>query len=182
MIRRNDVRVGHVNLAKPGSRNSSRFVGIVEALNCEGLEQHLVLRDRSIARQLMPLGGVSIGPVAHTAVTASCLVPSVDVAHVHDPAAGQAGLILTLTRSIPYVLTHRGELPNGRHPLVHAVYRRAAYVICPDHADVDLLHHFEPGLRVAVIQETREPAAIHHLVRVYQNSQRIPMAGNNGIQ
>ena len=176
------MRVGHINLAKAGDRRNLEFISLVEALRCEGVEQHLVVRDRSIVERLMPLQGISIGPVAHSAVTASCLVPAVDIAHIHDPAAGQAGLLLTLTRSIPYVLTHLGSLPNGRNPLAHAIYRRAACILCPDHADLDLLRHFEPGLQLVVIQATDQPIAARDYVQVYQNSQRMPIAGNNGIQ
>ena len=174
--------VGHVNLSRPGEGDSSAFVALIEALHCEGIEQHLVLRDRSIAQQLMPLDGVSIGPFVHTAVTASCLVPAVDIVHVHDPSAAQAGLILTLTRSTPYVLTHRGSVPNGRNPLTHAIYRRAACIVCSDHADVDILRHFEPGLRLAIVSGVEGARAAREIVRVYQNSQRIPIAGSNGIQ
>ncbi len=176
------MRVGHINLSRPGESDSREFIALVEALHCEGIEQHLVIRDRSIARKLVPLDGVSIAPMAHTAVTASCLVPAVDIAHIHDASAAQAGLILTLTRSIPYVLSHRGSLPNGRNPLAHAVYRRAACVVCSDHADIDILRHFEPSVRLAVIEEVGSASAARDLVRVYQNSQRIPMAGSNGIQ
>lgn len=176
------MRVGHINLARPGDGRIAEFISLVEALHCEGIEQHIVVRDRSIFKRLVPLQGVSIGPVAHSAVTASCLVPKVDIAHIHDPAAGQAGLLLTLTRSIPYVLTHSGSLPNGRTPLARAVYRRAACIVCPEHADLDVLRHFEPGLHVAVIQATDQPISARDYVQVYQNSQRMPIAGNNGIQ
>ncbi len=176
------MRVGHVSLSRPGEGDASAFIALVEALHCERIDQHLVVRDRSIAHQLMSLEGISIGPIVHTAVTASCLVPAVDVAHVHDASAGQAGLILTLTRSIPYVLTHRGRLPNGCNPLTHAVYRRAACVVCADHADLDILRHFDAEVRLAIINEREGARAVHDLVRVYQNSQRTPMAGSNGIQ
>lgn len=176
------MRVGHVNLARFDDGKGDEFVALVEALHCEGIEQHLVIRDRSIARLLMPLDGVSIGPIVHTAITASCLVPSVDIAHVHDASAGQAGLILTLTRSIPYVLTYRGGLPNRNNPLAHAIYRRAACVVCTDHADIDILRHFEPAARLALIDESGGTAAALDLVRIYQNSQRMPIAGSNGIQ
>ncbi len=176
------MRIGHVYLSRPGEGDASAFIALIEALHCEGIDQHVVVRDRSIAHQLMPLEGISIGPTVHTAVTASCLVPAVDVAHAHDASAGQAGLILTLTRSIPYVLTHRGRLPNGRNPLTHAIYRRAACVVCTDHADLDILRHFEPEVRLAIMGERDGARAVNDLVRVYQNSQRIPIAGSNGIQ
>ena len=175
------MRVGHINLSRLERGDSCDFIALVKALHREGIEQYLVLRDRSIANRLMPLDGVSISPFVHTAVTASCLVPAVDIAHVHDASAGQVGLILTLTRSIPYVLTHAGHLPKGRNPLTHAVYRRAACVVCSDHADIDILRHFEPGVRLAIIGDGGASAA-HDLLRVYQNSQRIPIAGSNGIQ
>ena len=179
---KSDMRVGHINLARPGDGRIPEFISLVEALHCEGIEQHLVVRDRWIIKHLMPLQGIKFGPVAHSAVTASCLIPKVDIAHIHDPAAGQAGLLLTLTRSIPYVLTHSGSLPKGRTPLAHAVYRRAACIICPEHADLDVLRHFEPGLQLAVILTTDQPIAASDYVKVYQNSQRMPIAGNNGIQ
>ena len=181
-MRWSDVRVGHVYLAKAGDGSNIEFVRLVEALQREGIEQHLVMRDRSLIGQMTQLDGVSAGPAVHSAITASCLVPPVDVAHIHDPTHGQAGLLLTLTRSIPYVLTHRGNLPNGRNPVLRAIYRRAASVVCADHADIDLLRHFEPGLVLAVIQDSDRPAAIRDMIRVYQNSQRMPMAGNNGSQ
>ena len=177
-----NVRVGHVNLASVGDDRSQEFVRLVEALQRAGIEQHLVLRNRSVIRRMTRLDRVSAGPAVHSAITASCLVPSVDVAHIHDPTFGQAGLLLALTRSIPYVLTHRGDLPGGRNPILRAIYRRAASVVCTDHADLDLLRHFEPGLVLAVIPDPGQPSAVHDLIRVYQNSQRTPIAGSNGIQ
>jgi hypothetical protein len=106
----------------------------------------------------------------------------VDITHVHEPSAGHAGLLLTLTRSIPYILTHRGEIALARNPLLQAVYRRAAAVICQDDSEVAMLRHWLPGLAIEIIPDVdlQGSSAAHQ--QIYQNSQRTPIAGRSGIQ
>ncbi len=60
---------------------------------------------------------------------AYCLMPDVDLAHVHESRSGQAGLLLTLTRSIPFVITTAGSNDNKLNPLTRSVLRRAAQTI-----------------------------------------------------
>jgi voltage-gated potassium channel Kch len=128
------VHIGHINLAKSFNGAGEHFVNLVEALQQHGVQQYVLVRNVALAKRLDLVGGVTAGPVVRSAVMAYCLMPSVDVVHIHDPAEGQSGLLLTLTRSIPVVLTHRDESP-GKNPLIQAVYRRASGIIYQCDAD-----------------------------------------------
>jgi hypothetical protein len=130
------VRVGHINLAKSFNGCGDHFVRLLEALDDRGVEQYVVVRSQALAKRLDLLEKATVGPTARSAVMAYCLMPAVDVVHVHDPAYGQAGLLLTLTRSIPFVLTRRGKSP-GKNPLAKAVFSRASGVVFLGDADVD---------------------------------------------
>jgi len=174
--------IGHLNLDAAMNDTGERFVNLVRGLSVLGIRQFVLLRDRSLASRLEGLAGIEVGPAVQSAVTAFCLVPNLDLAHIHDPAAAQAGLLLTLTRSIPYVLSHRRDDPLVPGPLKLAVYRRAAHVICHDDADASILRHFDPSLRIAIVPDLAGGSAASSLLEIYQNSQRTPIAGNSGSQ
>ncbi len=174
--------IGHINLSPSIYGNGEHFVRLVEALQQAGLGQYALVRDVTLAKRIDAIAGVDVGPVVHSPIMACCLLPQVDVAHVHEPSAGQAGLLLALTRSIPYVLTHRGTVSPGAGPLLQAVYGRAVRVLCQDDGELAVLRHWIPGLAVDVVPDLDQGGSAARHVRCYQNSQRIPTAGNNGIQ
>ncbi len=62
---------------------------------------------------------------------AYCLMPEIDLVHVHDEKSGQAGLLLTLTRSIPFVMARSDMEPEGRSPLKRSIAHRAQCLIDP---------------------------------------------------
>jgi len=128
------MHIGHINLAKSSDGESEHFVKLIEALQSHGAQQHVLVGIVELAKRLDRVENVAVGPVVRSAVTAYCLMPAVDVVHVHDPSAGQSGLLLTLTRSIPFVLTQQ-DGSNARSPLAKAVYRRAAGVVYAGDAD-----------------------------------------------
>lgn len=174
--------IGHVNLAASTAESDQRFITLVEALQQLGMRQHVVVRNSVLAKRLSVVGDVEVGPVVSSPVLAYCLMPGIDVAHVHEPAAGQVGLLLALTRSTPYVLTHRGAVAPGGGPLLQAIYRRASAVICQDDSELAILRHWLPGIVAEILPDIgRQESAASHL-RLYQNSQRIPIAGNSGNQ
>lgn len=178
-----DMLIGHINLAASIHDTGASFIGLVEALDRAGMKQHVLVRNATLAKRVDIVGGnVAIGPIVQSPVTACCLMPRVDITHVHEPSAGQAGLLLALTRSIPYILTHRATTALARNPLLHAVYRRAAAVICQDDSEVAMLRHWLPGLKIEIIPDVdrRGSSATHQ--QLYQNSQRMPTAGRSGIQ
>ncbi len=175
------MHIGHINLSASLDETSEHFIVLVEMLQSQGQHQHLVVGNPELARRLRRLDRVAVAPVVRSPVSAFCLTPSLDVVHIHDPEAGQAGLLLTLTRSIPFVLTHRGALP-GRNPLTQAIYRRASLVVCLDDSDQALLRHYDPSISVAVLPDITHAGSASDHLRIYQNSQRIPMAGSSGSQ
>lgn len=125
------MEVGHINLEASMNGAGEHFVKLVEALSELGVKQHVIVRNKSLARRVEFCDGVTVGPVVNTAVTAYCLMPKIALVHTHDEASGHAGLLLTLTRSIPYVATRQSEHPPGDNPIIRSVYSRAVSLICP---------------------------------------------------
>ena len=125
------MEVGHISLEASTNGAGEHFVKLVDGLSDLGVKQHVIVRNKSLARRLEICEGVTVGPTVNAAVTAYCLMPQVSLVHVHDEASGHAGLLLTLTRSIPYVATRHGERPPDGNPIVRSVYSRAVSLICP---------------------------------------------------
>jgi len=125
------VEIGHINLAASMNGAGEHFVKLIEGLGNLGVRQHVIVRNRSLAQRLEICSGVTVVQAVNTAVTAYCLMPQISLVHAHDEAAGHAGLLLTLTRSIPYVVTRQSELALANSPIVRSVYRRAVSLICP---------------------------------------------------
>lgn len=128
------MHIAHINLAKSFNGAGEHFVSLIEALRGQGVQQYVLVRNIVLAKRLDLIDSVTAGPAVRSAVMAYCLTPHVDLVHIHDPSDGQAGLLLTLTRSIPFVLTHRDNAP-GRNPLTQAVYKRASGIIYQSDAD-----------------------------------------------
>jgi hypothetical protein len=122
------MHIGHINLAKSFNGAGEHFVNLVEALQTQGVRQYVLVRNVALAKRLDLLDDVTVGPAVRSAVMAYCLMPHLDLVHVHNPSEGQSGLLLTLTRSIPFVLTHR-DVSTGKNPLTQAVYKRASGII-----------------------------------------------------
>ncbi|NNC78119.1 MAG: hypothetical protein HKN77_09170, partial [Woeseiaceae bacterium] len=97
--------IGHINLATSMNGTGEHFIKLVEALDRQGARQHLLVANHALAKRVSLCSNVTVGPVVKTPVMAYCLMPDVPVVHAHDSSGGQAGLLLTLTRSIPYVIT-----------------------------------------------------------------------------
>ncbi len=126
------MRIGHINLATSISDAGEHFIRLVENLDRQGLEQYVLVANPDLARRVNVYPRVEAGPVVRAPVLAYCLMPDIDVAHAHDTRAGQAGLLLLLTRSIPYVLTQRSSAVAQYQAITRATLGRAACVICPD--------------------------------------------------
>lgn len=133
------MKVGHICLADVSDSTTGRFAAIVEGLDRLAVDQHAIVSDASLARRLQRCPCVSIGPVVSSSVMAYCLMPEVDVVHVHDAESGKAGLLLTLTRSIPFVLTEDALESTGRNPLRRSVLKRAQLLVDPAERDPDAL-------------------------------------------
>ena len=86
-------------------------------------------------------------------------MPGVDVVHCHDERAAQAGLLMALTRSVPYVLTRRIGPDPTSNPVQRSVYRRAAGIICATDAGARSLTTFVPDCQVDVINDIARATA-----------------------
>lgn len=132
------MRIGHINLARSFNGAGEHFVRLIEGLQKLGVEQHVLVRNVELAKRLGILEQVSVGATVRSPVSALALMPPVDVVHAHDLAGSQAGLLLLLTRSIPYVLSGNG---NGRirNPVTRAIVRRASGIV--ERCDADAVIH-----------------------------------------
>jgi len=123
------MKIGHICLASTAAGSGERFTALVKALANEKLEQHVLVASSALARQLADLPNVTVGPVVKSPVMAYCLMPEVDIAHIHEVKSGQAGLLLTLTRTIPYVITAASEDLGSKNPLTRSVLHRTAQLV-----------------------------------------------------
>lgn len=179
------MHVGHINLERSMNGMGEHFVRLVEALDRQGLQQHVIVANQSLARRVAICENVAIGPITTTAVMAYCLMPDVDVVHAHDPKSNQAGLVLRLTRSIPFVLTRRCVHAPGRNPMSRSLIERAATVICPTDAAAEAVLYIDPSVPVDIVRDIscesdeahdeNHIAAEHH--RIYRraiDTKRVP--------
>lgn len=181
------MEIGHINLAASMNGTGEHFVRLVEGLSSLGVKQHVIVRNKSLARRLEICSGVTVGQTVNSAVTAYCLMPLIPLVHTHDEAAGHAGLLLTLTRSIPYVATRQSEDRLGDNPIIRSVYGRAVSIICPTKRAAAAVTGQGLGVPVDVIpticcsdadnpdRMVRKTAAAHlHVYRRAADSRRIP--------
>jgi hypothetical protein len=131
------VKIGHVFLLAADEAAANAFVELVEGLDRLAVDQHVLVSDIAIARRLDSRPYVTVGPIVRSPVMAYCLMPLVDLVHAHDEKAGQTGLLLTLTRSIPFVLS--SSAGRGSHPLQRSVASRAQGLIRVDGVGADRL-------------------------------------------
>lgn len=177
-----NLRIGHISLVASDDWPADAVLALVASVQDRGPTQFLLSSDEHVRRRAASFGGVVVGPTVRSPLSAYCLVPRVDLVHAHDLVAGQTGLLLTLTRSVPYVLSHVRFSGGNSTRLCRAIYRRAAAVICRDDAEVAILRHFDPALRIERIPACADRHSTDAWLRIYQNSQRMPMAGNSGSQ
>ena len=124
--------IGHINLAETFDGAGEYFVRLIESLQQHSFEQYVLVRNVDLAKRLDLVDGVTVGPAIRSAITAYCLMPAVDVIHIHDTKSASAGLLATLTRGVPFVLTRHGEATSVMHPLSAAIQKRAAGFIEED--------------------------------------------------
>ena len=180
------MRIGHINLDRSMNGIGEHFIKLIECLDRQGIRQHVIVANASLARRVSIYENVLVGPVTRTTVMSYCMMPDVDVVHVHDSRSYQAGLILRLTRSMPYVLTHRATGVPPRSPIARSVITRSAGVICPTDAAANAL--INAGFTVPVdivpdmtfetqadeINENHIAAEHHRIYRRAVDTRRIP--------
>ena len=133
------MKVGQIYLENTSADGAKQFLAIIEGLDKLAIEQHVLVAELDMARSLEALPYVTVGPVVRTPVMAYCLMPGVDVVHIHDSKSGRAGLLLTLTRSVPFVMTLPKNAKTTRNPLERSILQRAQTTIEPQDLEPESL-------------------------------------------
>ncbi len=149
------MHIGHIDLSAHISASEKQLVVLVEALTAHGVEQHILVRNPFLAKRLSVCAGVTVGPIVRSPVTAYFLMPAVDLVHLHDRKAINAGVLLNLIRSVPYVLTHRQFSMPGNNPVNRAQYRRAEGIVCPSEDIANAMLEYISNKAVDTIVDAR---------------------------
>ena len=120
------MHIGHINLSESFNGAGEHFVQLVETLQSHSMQQYVLVRNVALAKRLDLIDNVIVGPTVRSSITAYCLMPAVDVVHIHDRSSQSAGLLLVLTRGVPFVLTRHITIDKSINPLNQAVCNRAA--------------------------------------------------------
>jgi hypothetical protein len=135
------VFIGHINLSVTFDGACEHFVHLIESLQQHNTRQYILVRNSELAKRLDCVAGVTVGPAVRSPVSAYCLMPAVDVVHIHDASGWPAGLLLTLTRSTPFTLTRHASETTAGNPLAQAALKRASGFI--DENQLDALDHLQ---------------------------------------
>lgn len=147
------MKIGHVNLATDLTAAEEQLIALVESLSSHGVEQHVLVRNAALAKRLAMCSETTVGPTIKASTTAFCLLPAVDLLHAHEAKAAQTGLLLTLTRAIPFVLSHRQLSATEPHPFAPLIYRRARRIVCPSNEVADKIRQYAIDTPVDVIPD-----------------------------
>ncbi len=120
------MHIGHINLSESFIDGGENFISLIESLQQHSMQQHVLVRSVTLAKRIGLIENVAVGPVVRSPLTAYALMPHVDVVHIHDLASRPAGILLALTRSVPFVLTHHEAMAKTRNPLDQAACKRAS--------------------------------------------------------
>ena len=131
------MHIGHINLSESLNGPGSHFVELIESLRSHGMKQHVLVRNVALANRLDLIDDVIVGPTVRSSITAYGLMPEVDVVHIHDRSSQSAGLLLALTRGVPFVLPRHITLDKSFNPLNQAAFNRAAGFIEEDQTAID---------------------------------------------
>lgn len=149
------MRIGHIDLSAHIAVAEEQLVVLVEALSSHGVKQHILVRNPFLAQRLSVCSNVSVGPIVRSSLSACFLMPAVDLIHVHEKTAISTALLLNLTRSVPYIVTHRQFTMPGNSPFRRLQYRRSSGIVCPAEDVANAMLDNEPDRLVDTIGDAR---------------------------
>ena len=121
--------VGHVLLRPQSDESIRRMTMLVEWVDHLAIRQHILTSDIVCARRVQSFPHATTGPIVRSPVIANCLMPKVDIVHAHDARGGQVGLLMALTRSVPFVVQRFEDQRSLREPFRDMILRRAGAVL-----------------------------------------------------
>ncbi len=168
--------IAHVLAGVPSTGAVEHCVALVTALSNLGFAQQVLTSSATLNRRLALCPNVDSGPPIHSAIGVCCSIGDVHVIHAYDIVAGQAALMLRLTRSIPFLFEFDAnvEWPSS---LARMVVRRAFGVNCQTQEQAaaigedfeDILTTRFPRLRYADLAGSdRDGDLVHDYVGLYR--------------
>ena len=101
------MHIGHIDLSESFNGAGENFVRLIESLQQHMMQQYLLVRNIALAKRLDLIEDVTVGPVVRSPIIAYCLMPQVDIVHIHDSSSCSAG------PDVPAVLVwwiHRSDI------------------------------------------------------------------------
>jgi hypothetical protein len=149
------MRIGHIDLSPHITAAEEQLVVLIEALTAHSIEQHVLVRNPFLAKRLSVCAGVTVGPIVRSPLTAYFLMPAVDLVHTHESRAVNAGLLLKLTRSIPYILAYRQFIRPGNNPVKRSKFRNSEGIICPSEDITNAMLEYVSDIPVDTVGDAR---------------------------
>lgn len=176
------LAIGHVNLAR-GFRGGERQTELlIRELAALGFRQRLVGRpDSALCARLRDVDGLTLEERG-SVLSAARALRGVDLVHVHDGRAVQAGALASLLYSTPYIVTRRVDNPIKGNAITHWMYRRAARVVVLSHGIEAIVAQFDPELAIDIVPsacstDQPDPAKVAELRASFGGG---PVAGHVG--
>ncbi len=151
--------IGHIMLAPEFDRGAECLLRLTSLLAELGVQQHALVANGRLATRLEARAGMPVVRCASSAVEACCDLQACDLVHAHDAEAGKAALLLKLTSSQRYVLTHVPSLTNGADTVLDSLNRRADCVVCTSDAAARELRRKYAEATVRVVYNGRRSLA-----------------------
>ena len=145
--------IGHIKLAPGFDRHARQLLRLTSALAELGVQQHALVASNVLARELEARAAMPVVRVAPSAVEACCDLEACDLVHAHDLEAGKAALLLRLTSSQHYILSHHPSNEVGADAVLDSLTRRADCVVCTSEAAAAALRRDCAAAEVRIVRD-----------------------------
>ncbi|GGE74687.1 glycosyl transferase [Streptosporangium jomthongense] len=143
------MHICHVNLASGFAGGERQTVNLIRYLADHGCEQTLVAKPGNPMIEEVRGLPVNVRTASHFTVGHSR--GNWDLIHCHDGKAVYWGLLESLLRKTPYIVTRRVENPLKDKKVTHAAYGRAESVVCLSRAVRNVVQGLLPEIDCTVI-------------------------------
>jgi glycosyltransferase involved in cell wall biosynthesis len=150
-----DTRIAHVNLSR-GFRGGERQTELlIQGLADRGLRQKLVARrGETLAERCAGIPSLEIVTVRNNVLSAAAALSDVDLVHIHEGRAVQAGYLNQKLRGVPYLVTRRVQKGPQHNPITRAMYRQAVAIVALSKAVQASVSALDAGLECELIPDS----------------------------
>lgn len=151
--------IGHILLSPEFGPGAGLLLRLASALAKLRVRQHALVASQTLADRLETQVGMPVVRSASSAVEACCDLQECDLVHAHDVEAGKAALLLKLTSSQRYVLSHRPSIDRDRDAVLSSLHRRADCIVCCSELAADALRGQPDASEIRVVRGWRSCSA-----------------------